>query len=256
MLSFRLMPCWWIIVWGGSADCTVRSALSGHGARCLTSQRSKGVPIGSRVVRWCGTGAFTAARSTKQLKATHLIHLLAIFTFPQVSHSFTIPFPHTPGFIVELSFKAFRPPAGQRPWSSRILSVGKAAMGFKDVPGRGVAAHCKICFPLPKILQEGDTKYTIPVPSFASLLFLVRRNGDFFFCSGPEANHFCQLLKELLTRTATTRDSSCNPELELALSLSISLCVYIYIFSWVMLLLVEWTWGIPWKSTLLNSNDG
>ena len=110
------------------------------------------------------------------------------------------------------------------------LSVGKAAMGFKDVPGRGVAAHCKICFPLPKILQEGDTKYTIPVPSFASLLFLVRRNGDFFFCSGPEANHFCQLLKELLTRTATTRDSSCNPELELALSLSLSLSVYIYIY--------------------------
>lgn len=34
---------------------------------------------------------------------------------------------------------AFRPPAGQRPWSSRILSVGKAAMGFKDVPGRGAA---------------------------------------------------------------------------------------------------------------------
>lgn len=186
MLSFRLMPCWWIIVWGGSADCTVRSALSGHGARCLTSQRSKGVPIGSRVVRWCGTGAFTAARSTKQLKATHLIHLLAIFTFPQVSHSFTIPFPHTPGFIVELSFKAFRPPAGQRPWSSRILSVGKAAMGFKDVPGRGVAAHCKICFPLPKIGYQIHYSspifcfFVIPCSQKWGLLFLLGARSEPF----------------------------------------------------------------------------
>jgi len=39
---------------------------------------------------------------------------------------------------------AFRPPSGQRPWSSRILSLGKAAVGFKNAPGPGAAAPLRL----------------------------------------------------------------------------------------------------------------
>eukprot|EP00438_Fugacium_kawagutii_P003302 Skav201133 [mRNA] locus=scaffold2860:71061:74234:+ [translate_table: standard] len=35
---------------------------------------------------------------------------------------------------------AFRAPPGQRPWSSRILSLGKAAVGFKNGPERALAS--------------------------------------------------------------------------------------------------------------------
>ena len=35
-------------------------------------------------------------------------------------------------------FEAFCPPSGQRPWSSRILSIGKAAIGFKSETGGGL----------------------------------------------------------------------------------------------------------------------
>ena len=35
-------------------------------------------------------------------------------------------------------FEAFCPPSGQRPWSSRILSIEKAAIGFKSETGGGL----------------------------------------------------------------------------------------------------------------------
>jgi len=39
---------------------------------------------------------------------------------------------------------AFCPPSGQRPWSSRILSIGKAAIGFKSETGGGAAAALRL----------------------------------------------------------------------------------------------------------------